>query len=107
MQTTPLDRSGTTPCIEYLLPLLILNDDVKPLHAKQPTLSVVMMIYNEAARLAACLERLRFADEIVILDSGSTDTSLAICRQFGATIYAGDWPGFVAQRNQGVAAGNR
>ena len=67
---------------------------------KQPTLSVVMMIYNEAARLAACLERLRFADEIVILDSGSTDTSLAICRQFGATIYAGDWPGFVAQRNR-------
>ena len=70
LQTTPLDRSGTTPRIEYLLPLLILVDDVKPHRKKALTLSVVMMIYNEAARLAARLERLRFADEIVILNSG-------------------------------------
>ena len=65
-----------------------------------PTISVAMIVKNEAADLADCLETVKdWVDEIVILDSGSTDNTQQIAEQYGAKFYQNvDWPGFGKQR---------
>ena len=65
-----------------------------------PTLSVAMIVKNEAHHLAQCLDTVQaWVDEIVILDSGSTDTTQQIAEQYGAKFYQNtDWPGFGKQR---------
>ena len=65
-----------------------------------PTLSVAMIVKNEAQDLGACLETIRgWVDEIVILDSGSTDNTQQIAEQYGAKFYLNaDWQGFGKQR---------
>jgi len=51
------------------------------------TLSVSILTYNEERRVRPCLESVRWADEIVVLDSYSTDQTLAICAEYGAKIF--------------------
>lgn len=67
---------------------------------KKSTLSVVMIVKNEAKRLADCLDSvLPVADEIIILDSGSTDNTETIAKQYGAKWFVNtDWQGFGKQR---------
>jgi glycosyltransferase involved in cell wall biosynthesis len=66
-----------------------------------PLLSVAMIVRNEQDVLAESLESVRpVADEIVILDTGSTDQTLSIAKRFGATVSAGRWNNdFAAARN--------
>ena len=72
--------------------------------AQPMTLSVVVITRNEAANLRACLESVSFADEIVVLDSGSTDDTTAIARDCGARVSeTADWPGFGPQKNRALA----
>jgi glycosyltransferase involved in cell wall biosynthesis len=67
-------------------------------------LSVIVITRNEAARLPACLESVDFADEIVVVDSGSTDDTVGVARSFGAKItQTPDWPGFGGQKNRAMA----
>jgi glycosyltransferase involved in cell wall biosynthesis len=64
-------------------------------------LSVVIITKNELRHIAACLESVRFADEIIVLDSGSTDGTVEIARQHGASVHQSeDWPGFGPQKNR-------
>ncbi len=65
-----------------------------------PTLSVAMIIKNESQDLAQCLETVKgWVDEIVILDSGSSDNTKEIALQYGAKFYENtDWQGFGKQR---------
>jgi glycosyltransferase involved in cell wall biosynthesis len=49
-----------------------------------------------------CLESVQWCDEIVVIDSGSTDKTLEICREFTGRIYERPWPGFVAQKQFGL-----
>ena len=67
---------------------------------KKNTLSVVMIVKNEEDQLRACLERIAcIADEIIVLDSGSTDATCKIAQDFGAKLYVNtDWKGFGQQR---------
>ncbi len=68
-------------------------------------LSVVVIACNEASRIAACLESVRgLADEVLVVDSGSTDGTQALCRQLGARVIETDWPGYGAQKNRAIAA---
>ena len=68
------------------------------------SLSVVLIVKNEGEVLAACLEKLRWADEIIVLDSGSTDSTLDIARQFTSHVYVdADWQGFGVQRQRAQA----
>jgi len=68
------------------------------------TLSVVVITRNEAANLRACLESVPFADEIVVVDNGSTDGTPAIARECGAKVLeTTDWPGFGPQKNRALA----
>lgn len=67
-------------------------------------LSAVVITRNEAPRIARCLQALAFADETVVLDSGSTDETVEIARAAGARVEVSiDWPGFGAQKNRALA----
>jgi len=68
-----------------------------------PHLSVIIITRNESARLRACLESVSFADELVVVDSGSTDDTVAIAQAMGATVRTtSDWPGFGPQKNRAL-----
>ena len=64
-------------------------------------LSVVMIVKNEAELLADCLSSVSWADEIILLDSGSQDATLEIARQYGAKVFQSQgWAGYGPQRQQ-------
>ncbi len=68
-----------------------------------PRLSVILITRNEATNIAACLESVAWADEIVVVDSGSSDETVAICERYSAKVQiTGDWPGFGPQKNRAV-----
>ncbi|GIX46466.1 MAG: glycosyl transferase family 2 [Candidatus Tectimicrobiota bacterium] len=68
-----------------------------------PPLSVAMITYNEEARLREALESVQWADDIVVVDAGSTDGTVAIATACGARVVVHPWQGFVAQRNLALA----
>lgn len=57
------------------------------------------MTFNEEEKIARCLKSLTWCDEIVVLDSYSTDRTLEICRTFTDRIVQHEWMGYVGQRN--------
>lgn len=65
-----------------------------------PTIGVAMIVKNEAQELALCLNTVKdWVDEIIIVDSGSTDTTREIAASFGAKVYLHEkWTGFGKQR---------
>jgi glycosyltransferase involved in cell wall biosynthesis len=66
-------------------------------------ISVAIITKNEETNIRECLESLRFADEIVVVDNGSTDKTREICRKYGARVFEEDWQGFARQKNSAVA----
>lgn len=81
-----------------------------PLVTRRPTLSLCMIVKNEEANLGCCLESVKgIADEIIIVDTGSTDRTVEIARQHGAEILTHEWDeDFAAARNVSLshATGN-
>jgi glycosyltransferase involved in cell wall biosynthesis len=69
--------------------------------ARSP-LSAVLITRNAASQLPACLAALAFCDEIVVVDSGSDDDTLAIARQHGARVVEQSWLGFGPQKQFAV-----
>ena len=67
------------------------------------TLSVAMITKNEGANLDRTLASVRWADEIVVVDSGSTDDTEPIARKAGAKFFIEDWKGFASQKNSAIA----
>jgi glycosyltransferase involved in cell wall biosynthesis len=67
------------------------------------TLSALVVAHNEAAQLAECLERLRFADEIVVVLDRCADNSAEIARRFTDRIVEGGWEREGDRRNLGIA----
>jgi glycosyltransferase involved in cell wall biosynthesis len=67
-------------------------------------ISACIITKDEADRIAACVESVRFLDEVVVLDSGSRDGTPDICRRLGARVIETDWPGYVAQKNRAADA---
>ncbi len=61
-------------------------------------ISAVIITFNEADRIEACLEPLSFCDEIVVVDSGSTDGTCDIARRFTDRVIHHDWPGYRTQK---------
>ena len=70
--------------------------------APRAPLSAVLITRNAAAVLDACLESLAFADEIVVVDSASTDSTAEIARQRGARVVQREWLGFGQQKQFAV-----
>ena len=70
----------------------------------EPLLSVTVITKNEAHRIERCLRSVAFADELIVVDSGSSDETVEIARRCGArTSVTADWPGFGAQKNRALA----
>jgi len=70
-----------------------------------PRLSVIVISKNEILNIAACLRSVQFADEVVVLDSGSTDGTVELARSLGAKVLqSDDWPGYGPQKNRALAA---
>jgi glycosyltransferase involved in cell wall biosynthesis len=67
------------------------------------TLSVTIITLNEADNLERTLASVRFADEIVVVDSGSTDRTVEIAKSFGAKVFSEAWKGFALQKNSAIA----
>lgn len=68
-------------------------------------LSVIIITKNEAKNIQACLDSVQFANEWIIVDSGSTDGTVEIARATGATVIeTDDWPGFGPQKNRALDA---
>ena len=68
------------------------------------TLSVAVITKNEAHRIARCLKSVSFSDQVVVLDSGSTDDTVKVARHLGAEVHVTpDWPGFGVQKNRALA----
>jgi glycosyltransferase involved in cell wall biosynthesis len=64
-----------------------------------PKLSVTIITRNEAADIGEALASVRWADEIVVVDSESTDDTVAIAREVTDRVVVRAWPGYVAQKN--------
>jgi glycosyltransferase involved in cell wall biosynthesis len=67
------------------------------------TLSVVLITLNEAANLPRTLASIRGLGEIIVVDSGSTDATLDIARNFGAQVFTETWKGFGPQKNSAIS----
>ncbi len=67
------------------------------------TLSIIIITLNEAHNIRACLQSVDFADEIIVVDSGSEDDTVAICQALGAKVIETDWPGFGRQKNRALS----
>jgi len=67
-------------------------------------LAVIIITHNESARIGDCIDSvLPLATQIVVVDSGSTDDTVAIARAKGASVVVtADWPGFGAQKNRAL-----
>ncbi len=65
-------------------------------------LSACIITYNEADRIEACLASLAFCDELLVVDSHSTDDTRALAQKMGARVIERDWPGYRSQKQFAV-----
>lgn len=67
------------------------------------TLSVAIITFNEEENIGRTLASVKgIADEIIVVDSGSTDRTVEIAKQFGAKVFIEEWKGFAAQKNSAL-----
>lgn len=71
--------------------------------ASVPGLSVTVITRDEAANIVPALESVSWADDIVVVDSGSTDGTTTLVRQFTDRVYVREWPGYVDQKNHAAS----
>lgn len=65
-------------------------------------ISISIICFNEENKIRKCLESVRWADEIVILDSFSTDNTLNICREYTGRIFQHKFDGHIQQKNRAL-----
>lgn len=65
-------------------------------------LSVIIITKNESQHIKNCLDSVSFADEIIVLDSGSDDDTVTLCRQYTKNVFISDWPGFGLQKQRAL-----
>jgi len=66
-------------------------------------LSAILIVKNEEANIARCLQSIDFADEVVIVDTGSSDRTPDICRSMGCRVYTVEWQGFGPAKQKALA----
>ena len=68
-----------------------------------PGVTAILITLNESANIAAALESVRWADEIVVVDAESTDDTVSIARRHTDRVIVRSWPGYIAQKNFAAA----
>ncbi|MFZ0117662.1 MAG: glycosyltransferase family 2 protein, partial [Xanthobacteraceae bacterium] len=68
-----------------------------------PQLSAIVITRNEAANIGECLDSLAFCDERIVVDCGSTDSTVDIAREKGARVEFHEWEGFGPQKSHALA----
>jgi glycosyltransferase involved in cell wall biosynthesis len=77
-------------------------------HKNSPKgLSVVIITHNEEDNIRECLESVKWADEIIVVDSNSSDKTEEICRSYGITFIQEAWKGFALQKNSAIEKATR
>ncbi|MCX7698043.1 MAG: glycosyltransferase family 2 protein [Candidatus Goldbacteria bacterium] len=66
-------------------------------------LSVVIITKNEEKIIGRCLDSIKWADEIIVVDSGSTDNTIAICKKYNAKVFYKKWEGYSKQKNFAIS----
>ena len=66
-------------------------------------LTATVITFNEEQNIQACLENLTWVKEIVVVDSGSSDRTLEICRGYTDKVFLNPWPGHVQQKNVAIS----
>ncbi len=61
--------------------------------------SVIITVMNEAIHIERCVDSLRWADEVFVVDGGSTDDTVSLARATGAAVFSNPWVGYAAQKN--------
>ena len=75
-----------------------------PAASRKPTLTIGILTLNEESNIEACLRSASFADQVLVVDSGSTDRTTDIASAQGAQVHLyADWQGFAVQRNRLLA----
>lgn len=72
------------------------------MHPEKIPFSVAIITKNEEKNLPDCLRSVSFADDIVVVDSGSTDRTVEIAKEFGCRILLEDWKGDGPQKNSAL-----
>jgi glycosyltransferase involved in cell wall biosynthesis len=62
-------------------------------------ISACITAFNESANIRRCLESVKWADEIIVVDSFSTDNTVELCREYTPHVYQHAWLGYVGQKN--------
>ncbi|MDH5717484.1 MAG: glycosyltransferase family 2 protein [Spirochaetia bacterium] len=70
---------------------------------KDIPLSVIIITKNEEINIKRCLESVKWANEIIVIDSHSTDKTVSICKNFTTKVYSKNWPGFGIQKNRALS----
>ncbi|MCX7101552.1 MAG: glycosyltransferase family 2 protein [Methylobacter sp.] len=65
-------------------------------------LSVIIITKNEAEHISRCLASISWADQIIVLDSGSNDNTVELCKAYTGEVFMTDWPGFGVQKQRAL-----
>ena len=65
-----------------------------------PGLTVAIVACNEGDRIADAIASAGFADEVLVVDGGSTDDTVVVAESLGARVVRADWPGHIAQKQR-------
>ncbi len=66
---------------------------------KRPSVSATVLTLNNASTLEMCLRSIQWVEEIIVVDSFSTDQTLEMASRYTEKIFQRKWPGFIKQRN--------
>jgi glycosyltransferase involved in cell wall biosynthesis len=67
------------------------------------TISAFIVCCNEERQIRRCLESVAWCDEIIVVDSGSTDNTLAICQEYTSKVFYHPWQGYVGQKQHALS----
>ncbi|HNX00290.1 MAG TPA: glycosyltransferase family 2 protein [Candidatus Cloacimonadota bacterium] len=67
-----------------------------------PRISATIITKNEERNIRRCLESIKWVDEIIVLDSGSTDKTVDICREFTSNVFQVEWLGYGKTKQSAV-----
>lgn len=78
---------------------MTINPHTEPI---RPTLSIIIIAVNEERNIVGCIRSCAFADEVLVVDSGSTDNTVELAIAAGAKVLQTNWPGYGPQQNRGI-----